>query len=126
MLVGAAELVDWHDRMQGKGVRADGVGIDWPELMRFKRTFTDPVPQRRERSFAEAGIKTFHGRATFVGSTAVQVGPDILQGHHVVVATGAKPVPLEIPGAEYLTTSDRFLELSALQARICFVGGGSN
>lgn len=114
VLVGAAELVDWHDRMQTKGVRSQGVGIDWPDLMRFKRTFTDPVPQRREQSFAQAGITAFHGRARFVETTAVQVGKDLLQGRHVVVATGAKPIPLAIPGAEYLTTSDQFLELNEL------------
>src|ERR687891_1351289 len=49
VLVGAAELIDWHDRMQTKGVRSGGVGIDWTELMRFKRTFTEPVPQGREQ-----------------------------------------------------------------------------
>ena len=26
--------------------------IDWPELMRFKRSFTEPVPKRREDGFA--------------------------------------------------------------------------
>lgn len=124
VLVGAAELVDWHDRMQTKGVRSDGVGIDWPELMRFKRTFTEPVPQRREQSFAQAGITAFHGSARFVGSTAVQVGPDVLHGRRVVIATGAKPIPLPIPGAEHLTTSDQFLELNELPLRILFVGGG--
>jgi glutathione reductase (NADPH) len=124
VLVGAAELIDWHDRMQTKGVRPGDVGIDWPELMRFKRTFTEPVPQGREQSFAEAGIMAFHGRARFVGATAVQVGPDVLQGRHVVVATGAKPLPLPIPGAEHLTMSDQFLELDELPPRIVFVGGG--
>src|SRR6516162_11145768 len=43
VLVGAAEAVDWGRRMRGKGVRCEP-RLDWPELMRFKRTFTDPVP----------------------------------------------------------------------------------
>ncbi len=124
VLVGAAELVDWHDRMQTHGVRSAGVGIDWPALMRFKRIFTEPVPRRREQSFAHAGIMAFHGRARFVGTTAVQVGQDVLQGRQVVVATGAKPIPLPIPGADYLTTSEQFLELDELPPRLLFVGGG--
>jgi glutathione reductase (NADPH) len=45
VLVGGAELVDWNRRMQGYGVLADGLTIDWPQLLRFKRTFTDPVPE---------------------------------------------------------------------------------
>ncbi|MGQ0812780.1 MAG: dihydrolipoyl dehydrogenase family protein [Nitrospiraceae bacterium] len=124
VLVGAAELVDWLDRMQDKGVRADRVGIDWAELVRFKRTFTDPVPLRREENFAKAGIATFHGRARFVSRTSVQVGEDILEGRHIVVASGAEPIPLGIPGAEHLITSEQFLELNKLPGRIVFVGGG--
>jgi glutathione reductase (NADPH) len=124
VLVGAAELVDWNDRMQGKGVRSNGVGIEWPELMRFKRTFTEPVPRRREESFSEAGIATFHGRARFVGRTSVQVGEDTLEGRHVAVATGAQPRRLDISGAEHLMTSEQFLELEELPPRLVFVGGG--
>jgi glutathione reductase (NADPH) len=44
VLVGATEVVDWVRRMNGRGVRADDARIDWAELMRFKRSFTDPVP----------------------------------------------------------------------------------
>ena len=124
VLVGAAELVDWTDRMQGKGVRSNGVGIDWSELMRFKRTFTDPVPRQREERFSKAGIAAFHGRAQLVGPTAVHVGGDLLEGKYVVVAAGAQPMKLSIPGEEYLTTSDQFLELNELPPHIVFVGGG--
>jgi hypothetical protein len=31
----------------------------------FKRTFTDPVPKKREESFAKQGIDAFHGMARF-------------------------------------------------------------
>jgi len=33
--------------MHSRGVAGD-VRIDWPELIAFKRTFTDPIPQERE------------------------------------------------------------------------------
>jgi hypothetical protein len=45
VLVGAAESVDWTRRMKGKGILAAKLQIDWPELMRFKRSFTEPVPK---------------------------------------------------------------------------------
>lgn len=124
VLVGAAELVDWSDRMRGKGVRGDDVGIDWPELMRFKRTFTDPVAQQREQSFIQADIAIFHGLARFVGSSSVKVGDELLEGNRVVIATGAGPIKLPIPGAEYLITSEQFLELNELPLSLIFVGGG--
>src|SRR5438876_4127212 len=123
VLVSVADLVDWSRRMQGKGVLAPGLSLSWPDLIRFKRTFTDPVPEQNEQSFGEAGIITRHGRAHFVDRTSVQVGEDTLVGRHVVIATGARHAPLGIPGEEHLTTSTQFLELDALPRRIVFVGG---
>jgi glutathione reductase (NADPH) len=124
VLVGAAEAVDWTRRMKGKGIQAAKLRIDWPELMRFKHSFTEPVPRRREDGFAEAGIAAFHGRARFAGPTTVQVGEETLEGQHVVIAAGEVPADLGIPGAEHLTTSDQFMELNELPRRILFIGGG--
>jgi glutathione reductase (NADPH) len=124
VLAGVSELVDWSRRMQGKGISSPGLPIIWQDLMRFKRTFTDPVPQRTERGFAGVGISMWHGRARFVDRTSVQVGDDTLVGRYVVIAAGARHAPLGIPGEEALTTSTQFLELDELPARIAFVGGG--
>jgi len=124
VFVGAAEAVDWIRRMNGKGIQAEKLQIDWPELMRFKRSFTEPVPKRREDGFAKAGIAAFHGQAHFVGPTTLQVGEETLKGRFVVIAAGMVPADLKIPGTGYLTTSDQFLELNELPRRIVFIGGG--
>ena len=124
VLVGAAEALDWVRRMKGKGIRAEEIRIDWQELMRFKRSFTEPVPKNREEGFAKAGIATFHGRARFVGPSSVQVNDEVLEGRYVVIAAGQKPADLKIPGTEHLTTSEQFLELDELPKRILFIGGG--
>ncbi len=124
VLVGVADLVDWSHRMQGKGVSAPSLSISWPDLIRFKHTFTDPVPEQNEQSFKQAGIITRHGRAHFVDRTSVRVGEETLVGRHVVIATGACHATLGIPGEEHLTTSTQFLDLEELPRRIVFVGGG--
>ena len=124
VLVGAAELIDWARRMAGQGIRAGQLRMEWQELMRFKRSFTGPVPKRREEGFDKAGIAAFHSRARFVGPNALQVGNDLLAGRYVLIATGQKPADLGIPGTEHLTTSDQFLELEDLPRRILFIGGG--
>lgn len=124
VLVGAAEVTDWARRMQGKGIKAEQLKIDWHELMRFKRSFTEPVPKDREEGLAKAGIAAFHGRARFVGPSTIQVGDEVLEARYVVIATGQKPTDLKIPGAEHLTTSEQFLELDDLPSRILFIGGG--
>jgi len=124
VLVGAADVIDWTRRMQDKGVAGSNLGIHWPELMKFKRTFTDPVPESRDQGFKKAGIETFHDRARFVGPTKLQVGEDVLTARFVHIAAGARPTTLGIVGEEQLTTSDQFLELDELPKRITFVGGG--
>ena len=126
VLVGATEVIDMNKRMEGKGVKTYGVtAIDWQELMMFKRTFTEPVPESRGKSFHKAGIVTFHGKARFTDSTTIKVGNnELLEGRYILIAAGAKPMKLNIPGEQYLTTSDQFLELNKLPDQIVFVGGG--
>jgi len=124
VLVGAAELIDWNRRMDGNGISSKEAKIDWPSLMRFKKTFTDPVPQNREKGYAKAGIAAFHGRTRFLNQTSVQVDDDTLTGRFVLIAAGAKPATLDISGEMHFTTSDQFLELEQLPQRIIFVGGG--
>jgi len=124
VLVGVSELTDWSRRMQGKGIATPSLFIHWPDLMRFKRTFTDPVPTSQEQGFAQAGIETRHERAHFVARTSIQVGEERLVGRHVVIATGARHATLGIPGEALLTTSTQFLNLDDLPHRILFVGGG--
>lgn len=124
VLVGAAEIIDWVRRMQGKGVSERDLHIDWGALMAFKRSFTDPVPARIENSLEKQGIDVFHGRARFRGPSSLEVEGQLLEARHFLIATGAKPMRLGIPGEEHLITSDRFLELEELPQRIVVVGGG--
>src|SRR5260370_24563615 len=59
VLVGAPELADWHRRMQSRGLSGDA-HISLPELMHFKRTFTDPLPADPEEPFHKAGRPPYH------------------------------------------------------------------
>ena len=133
VLVGAAEVIDWNHRMGDKGINnTKDIHIKWPELMRFKRSFTEPVPKAREDQFSNAGIDAFHGHASFTDTTTIEViekngegtTAHVLNGKYILVATGAKPAKLNIPGEEHVTISDQFLELDYLPERIVFIGGG--
>ena len=123
MLIGGVSAIDHVRRMQGKGLAGE-VHIDWAELMAHKRTFTDPVPQKQEDSYAEKGIAAFHGEARFLGPNSVEVDGQALEAGHILIATGATPVKLEIPGEEHIVTNKEFLALGSLPRRIVMVGGG--
>lgn len=127
MLLGGASAVDHARRMRGKGVEGDA-RVDWPELMSFKRSFTDPVPRHNEERFAKKGIEAFHGRARFASPNEIDVegeaGTTRLRARRILVASGAEPVRLGIPGEEHLADSEAFLALEALPPRVALVGGG--
>jgi glutathione reductase (NADPH) len=123
MLVSGAEATDWARRMRRRGVAGD-LRIDWKELIAFKRTFTEPVPRKREEGFAKQGIDAFHGIASFSGPDTLLVEGRAIKGRNIVIAAGARPVPLGFPGAEHAITSDAFMELEDLPKRIVMVGGG--
>ncbi len=124
MLRRGAEIVDAVHLMRGKGVETDSLRINWPDLMAFKRTFTDKMPGRVEGSLKKNGIETFHGEARFVDGNTVEVNGEEMSGRFILIATGAKPGNVEAPGAEFLIDSTQFMELDALPERILFVGGG--
>ena len=124
VLVSAEEAIDWVNRMQGKGVSGKDIRINWFDLAHFKRSFTDPFPKAREDAFLKAGIVPFHGHARFIGPTTLEVEGNELSGRYVLVAAGAKPAKLNIPGEEHVLISDQFLDLDKLPSRILFIGGG--
>jgi len=123
VFVSASELVDWHRRMTGQGVSGEAQ-LDWPALMRFKLTFTDPVPSRQETTYRELGIATYHGVGHFTSPDRFVVEGKELESRFFVIASGARPAPLGIPGEEHVKTSTDFLELDELPRRIAFIGAG--
>ena len=123
MLLSGAEAIDHVRRLRNHGVVGEA-RIDWPNLMRFKRTFTDPVPGKNEARYAKVGADVLKGRARFTGRNRLDVSGTMVTARHILIATGAEPLPLKIPGADDLPTSEDFLNLRTLPARIVFIGGG--
>ncbi len=124
VLVGAADAIDHSRRMRGKGIGGGEPVIAWNELIQFKRSFTEPVPAMKEQSFAKAGIDAYHGRAKFCGPSSIEVDGEVLDGRFILIAVGAVPMHLGVPGEERLVTSTDFLELAQLPKRIVLLGGG--
>ena len=123
VLVEVSRLVDWQRRMIGLG--ADGeLRIDWPALMEFKRTFTDPVPRQQESGYQKLGVATFHGAGRFVAPDRFATTDGELESKYFVIAIGSRPAPLGSLGEEYVKTSTDFLELPSLPQRVTFIGAG--
>ncbi len=123
VLVGATEIIDRINRMKGLGIEGESK-INWEDLMKFKRTFTEDVPKNREDGYLSAGIDTYHGVASFINENEILINDEKLTFKHIILAPGAKPMPMGLKGEEQLYISDDFLELDVLPKKIVFLGGG--
>ena len=123
MLVTGAEAIDLVRRMSKNGVAGE-THIEWPALMKFKRSFTDPIPASTEDSLKKKGIDTLHGRARFIGANSMEVDGKAIEGRHFVLAAGAEAVRLGIPGEQHIVTHEEFLTLERLPRLVLLVGGG--
>lgn len=124
VLAGTAEISDINRRLGDIGIATTQPDMRWGELIAFKRTFTDSVPGSTEQSLRDAGIDVFAGSPKFTANLTLEVNGETLSARKIHIAVGAKPAKLSIEGAEYLVTSDDFLEMNELPKRIVFVGGG--
>src|SRR3546814_11445410 len=60
-----AEIIDSARLMEGKGIDAAGLPINWGDLMRHKHGFTDPGPEHMAGGLSRNGVETLHGPARF-------------------------------------------------------------
>lgn len=93
-------------------------------MIALERTFTGPIPDKHEARYLERGITTLHGNAQFTGPSTLSVGGAGSSSRYSLIASGAEPATLGIPGEEHLADNEMFLGLEELPERIVFVGGG--
>ena len=119
-----AEIVDAARLLTGKGIDGDQFSINWPDLMKHKHGFTDPIPHNMEEDLRSHGVTTLHGVAAFTDSTHIDIDGRAYEASKFLIATGARPRELDFPGHEHLIDSPSFLNLPTLPPRITFIGGG--
>ncbi|CAN7401193.1 NAD(P)/FAD-dependent oxidoreductase [Bradyrhizobium sp. LjRoot220] len=98
--------------------------LDWAALIDREKEMIKDIPAKLARSMAKRDVEIIKGSAVFAGRNLIRVGSRELEAKHIVIATGSKPRPLPIPGAEFMITSDEMLSERDLPASVIFVGGG--
>jgi len=98
--------------------------LDWAALIDREKDLIKDVPANTERAMVRRGVEIVRGEAVFVAPNAARISGRVIEAKAIVIATGSKPRPLPIPGAEKMITSDEMLSERELPASVVFVGGG--
>jgi glutathione reductase (NADPH) len=119
----ASESVARSRHLCGLGIQTPALA-SWSALRNEKNKFTARVPANTRDGLEKAGIDYIPGRARFTNPNTISVDRQQLSARHIIIATGAVPMPLPIDGARSIITSNEFMELDQLPRRIIFIGGG--
>ena len=105
-----------------------GTRVNFPAVMeRMRRLRSEISPNDSALRYRdELGVDVFLGEGRFVDSDSVEVDGRQLRFRRAVIATGARAMPLPIPGlaeAGYLTNETVF-SLTELPKRLAIIGAG--
>jgi dihydrolipoamide dehydrogenase len=125
-LLHAAEIADQARESEAFGVKASFESIDIPGVHSYKNSVVDRLWKGLQGLIAGRKIDTIEGHGRLVSPTQVQVGDRLLEGDHIVLATGSEPrsLPgLDIDG-ERVITSDHALRYDRVPGSVIILGGG--
>jgi glutathione reductase (NADPH) len=124
VLVAAGHALHEIEQAHVHGITVGKPSLDWAALIDREKELISGIPDSLSETLETRGVELFRDRAKFVGPNAVSVGGSVIEAKHIVIATGAKPRPLPIPGAELMITSDEVLSERQQPESVLFVGGG--
>lgn len=123
MLMSGVEAQKRIETMLGKGFDQTPK-IVWEDLMTFKKSYTDFVPQNTKEGLDAAEIDRYQGQASFLDANQIVVNDQELSANQFLIATGQRPAVLSIDGQDLLQSSTDFLDLNHLPKKMAFIGAG--
>jgi dihydrolipoamide dehydrogenase len=125
-LLHAAEVADLARESGNFGVRATLEGIDMAGVNAYKDKVVTRLWKGLQGLISSRHIDVIEGDGRLVSPTQVKVGDAVIEGAHIVLATGseARSLPgLAIDG-ERVITSDQALTLDRVPSSVVILGGG--
>jgi len=124
VLVAAGHALHEIERASLHHIAVGRPRLDWAALIDREKDLIKDIPENLARSMAHRNVEVIRGHGVFAGPRTIRVGDRTLEAKHIVIATGSKPRPLSIAGAEHMITLDEMLSERELPDTVIFVGGG--
>jgi glutathione reductase (NADPH) len=98
--------------------------FDWSKLINNKNAEIKRLNGVYKNLLDNTGVETIYGRATIVDDHTVEIDGKQFTAERLLVATGGWPMVPDIPGKEYVISSNEAFFLESLPKKIIIVGGG--
>jgi glutathione reductase (NADPH) len=121
----AAQLAQAQRLALEFGFDGQAGALDWAHFRTQRDRYIAGINERYAERLQEKGIEVVYRTARFVAADTVELDDGTrLQAPHIVIATGARPRKLGVPGFELGLVSDDMFALDAMPKRMAIVGGG--
>lgn len=124
LFVQAAEYGAYAEDARGFGWASVRPPHDWAALVRAKNREVERLSGSYRALLEKAGAKIFEAPVRFLDPHTLLVGESRIEAERIVIATGAHPFRLTLPGAELGIVSDDAFFLPTFPRRIAIVGSG--
>ena len=123
ILLGPTEVLHLSQNLSEKEITSLP-NLNWEKAKEFKQKFVDNMPPKIQKGYDKNGIDTYYQAAKFITENQLKIGDETIEADKIVIATGAKPRQLKIPGGNLALTSTDFLNFEQLPKSLVFIGGG--
>ena len=106
------------------GWQVGGAAFDWPTLRDNVLAEVTRLSGLYRQTLEAHKVDIFEGHAVVTGPHGVRIDGRSIAAKFILIATGARPQMLQVPGVEHAITSNEAFHLERLPARIVIAGGG--
>lgn len=127
-LLRSAKIISFAKRAQEFGLNNMAVDFDFSKVMEHvQHVITAIAPHDSVERYTELGVECIKGEARITAPHQVEVNGRRITARNIIIATGARPLILPIPGIDQVSylTSETIWNLRELPKRLVILGGGS-
>jgi len=126
ILVYASRFADEFEDAAGFGWSLPKPKFDWPSLIAAKDKEIARLEAAYRATLAKFNVEVFAARATVGGPHEIVLASGRkISAKYILIATGGRPnVDQNLPGKDYVITSNEAFDLRELPRRIVIAGGG--
>lgn len=120
----AAELADGQRLAKAVGFDLEPGALDWRAFIARREGYVRRARESYAKRLHGLGIEVVPAPARFTGPHTLHADATDYHAPHIVIATGSRPSPLQLPGGGLAIDSDGFFRLDKLPPRVGIIGGG--